>query len=205
MSTEQPNTPIAPAAPAAPAAPTESIGHKIYNFWANQVQNPMSDALRLDSKVMSFIKIAFGFFIVICIISAIMSWSHKVFSGFESQQTFYDVTPQRFKDCAFDPKDPNGLLNSTCDGWNSTSSGFVGGRQNFSNDDTMNNMYQHFVPAGVKYQQKDKDDLPWGLGKCSDIVAEDSAQYGSDDYVDAVFAKSKQEQFYSPEEALLHQ
>ena len=180
----------------------ESIGHKVYKLWTGYVQNPLSKALAEEIEVKfnpykAAMKFLFASFIIICVISAVMSWVDGKFAAFKGGR-------QQFKDCAFDPKDPNGLLNSTCDGWNSTSSGFVG-QQNFSNDDTMNNMYQHFVPAGVKYQQKDKDDLPWGLGKCSDIVAEDSAQYGSDDYVDAVFAKSKQEQFYSPEEALLHQ
>lgn len=51
--------------------------------------------------------------------------------------------------------------------------------------------YQGFVPGGVKYSAEDKDDLPWGLGRCKGKSKRGGPAYGSEDYLDAYFAQQK--------------
>lgn len=51
--------------------------------------------------------------------------------------------------------------------------------------------YQGFVPGGVKYSAEDKDDLPWGLGRCKGKSKRGGPAYGSEDYLDSYFAQQK--------------
>lgn len=61
---------------------------------------------------------------------------------------------------------------------------------------------ERFLPGGVAYKPAGDDDLPWGLGKCSEKVDDGMGQYGSDEYTDNVFLKAKSG-FYGDEDCLL--
>ncbi len=61
---------------------------------------------------------------------------------------------------------------------------------------------ESFLPGGVAYKPTDNEDLPWGLGKCTDKADDGMGQYGSDEYTDNVFLKAKSG-FYGDEDCLL--